>query len=173
QEDCAPWLRIVWAATTGLLTMGMLIVGGITALQYATIIMGLPFAVVLVLVMISLYKALRVEGHRADTVGAPRPHLLAARIDSREPWKARLARATNFVDVDDAVEHLRTVVEPALTEVAEELTRQDVSARVQHSTLTGGVELVELVAEHETHPFIYRVQVDLAPVPTYGGRMIG
>lgn len=173
QEDCAPWLRIVWASATGLLTMGMLLVGGITALQYATIIMGLPFSIVLVLVMISLFKALRVEGQRADSVGALRSHILAARIESRESWKARLARTTNFVDRDDAVDYLRTVVLPALAEVSEELTRRGVPAQVEHLVSTYADEGVQLSTDHEEHPFIYRVQVDLAPVPTYGGRMIG
>jgi choline/glycine/proline betaine transport protein len=35
------------------------------------------------------------------------------------------------------------------------------------------VELRADAAEHPDHPFRYRVQVSLAPVPTYGGRMIG
>ncbi|WP_252975660.1 BCCT family transporter [Janibacter melonis] len=49
--DAAPWLRILWASATAVLTIAMLVVGGIPALQNATIIMGLPFAVVMVLVM--------------------------------------------------------------------------------------------------------------------------
>ncbi len=45
QDDAAPWMRIVWASVTGLLTVAMLAVGGILALQYATIIFAVPFAV--------------------------------------------------------------------------------------------------------------------------------
>ena len=39
--------------------------GGISALQYATVIFGLSFAFVIVLVMIGLLRALRVEGRRS------------------------------------------------------------------------------------------------------------
>ncbi|MGO2863632.1 MAG: BCCT family transporter, partial [Brevibacterium sp.] len=43
QDDGRPGLRIFWAVATGALTIAMLIVGGVGALQNATVIMGLPF----------------------------------------------------------------------------------------------------------------------------------
>ncbi|MER7116537.1 choline BCCT transporter BetT [Saccharomonospora azurea] len=60
-SESAPWLRVFWSIVIGLLTLGMLIVGGVTTLQNATIVMGLPFSVVMVLIMWGLYKALRTE----------------------------------------------------------------------------------------------------------------
>ncbi|RAE55996.1 high-affinity choline transporter BetT, partial [Burkholderia multivorans] len=57
QDDGRASLRIFWAVLTGALTVAMLIVGGIGALQSATVIMGLPFAFVIILVMIGLYLA--------------------------------------------------------------------------------------------------------------------
>ncbi len=60
QDDGAPWMRIVWAAITGLLTIAMLAVGGILALQYATIIFAVPFAFVLD------------HGHVGPAAGPPR-----------------------------------------------------------------------------------------------------
>lgn len=179
QQDCAPWLRVVWAAATGLLTMAMLLVGGIVTLQYATIIMGLPFAFVIVLVLIGLAKALR-EDDRLPTsagVGAMAPAATwHVADDSREVWRARIARATNFVDEDDAGGYLHAVIEPALTEVATELTAREVPATVRagQAEEQGFGEFVELRTEEDVeHPFVYRVQVHLSPVPTYGGRMIG
>ncbi|MDN5755361.1 MAG: choline BCCT transporter BetT [Arthrobacter sp.] len=171
QEDCAPWLRITWAGTTGLLTMGMLLVGGITALQYATIIMGLPFSIVLILVMISLWKALRVEGRRADTTTGTRAHILAARFEGRETWKTRLSRVTNFVSPDDARRDLRDLVLPALQEVSKELNERGVPARV--SVEEGERPAVQLTTNASSDPFVYRVQFELVPVPAYGGRMVG
>lgn len=63
--DAHPAMRIVWALATGALTLAMLLVGGIPALQNATIIMGLPFGIVMILVMIALARSLRAErrGH--------------------------------------------------------------------------------------------------------------
>lgn len=62
--DARPSLRLLWGVVTGVLTIAMLMVDGIPALQSATIIMGLPFAFVMVLVMVSLAKALREEPRR-------------------------------------------------------------------------------------------------------------
>lgn len=60
-QDGGKALRVFWSVVTGLLTLGMLLVGGVTALQQATLIIGVPFSVVLYLVMVSFYRALRRE----------------------------------------------------------------------------------------------------------------
>ncbi|MGZ5404807.1 MAG: BCCT family transporter, partial [Nocardioides sp.] len=187
QDDAAPWLRIVWASATGLLTIAVLAVGGIFALQYATVIFGLPFAFVIVLVMLGLLKALRVEGRRAGAVTRPLPMVGLGRhpdIDSEghaaeSSWKARLARAVNFVDVEAATSYLDAVVRPALTDVAHELEDRGVATQVTRAAgdgeddEDGGLAWVELRTLEGDDPFVYRVQVHQSPVPTYGGRMIG
>lgn len=169
QEDCAPWLRITWAGTVGLLTIGVLLVGGIDALQNATVIMGLPFSVVVILVMISLRKALNVEALRADTGAGSRSRILAARSNDRESWRTRLARATNFVTIHDARQHLGDVVVPALHEVCDELNERGVAADVAIDDDHGA----NLTVNSSQFPFVYSVQVETVPVPAYGGRMVG
>lgn len=57
--DGPRWMRIFWAIATGVLTLALLALGGLTALQSATIIVGLPFTIVLYLVMFSLYRVLK------------------------------------------------------------------------------------------------------------------
>ncbi|WP_081761806.1 choline BCCT transporter BetT [Saccharomonospora piscinae] len=59
--DALPWVRVFWSIVIGVLTLAMLVVGGVATLQNATIIMGLPFSVVMILVMWGLYKALSRE----------------------------------------------------------------------------------------------------------------
>ena len=188
QDDAAPWLRIVWAATTGLLTIAVLAVGGIYALQNATVIFGLPFAFVIILVMVGLLKALRVEGRRADSGAHSLPMMLSARGEQTGPdergssWKARLARAVKFVDTDEANTYLESVVRPALAEVAGELDAMGVPATVTsgvgeepedaEDSGGGGLPWVQLGSAGKD-PFVYRVQVCESAVPTYGGRMIG
>jgi choline/glycine/proline betaine transport protein len=143
QDDAAPWLRIVWASTTGLLTIAVLVVGGIYALQYATVVFGLPFAFVVVLVMIGLFKALRVEGRRVDSGAHSLPMMLSARdtaaggSDPASSWKVRLARAVQFVDVDEATAYLSDVVRPALVEVANGLDAEGVTAEISSGVALG------------------------------------
>lgn len=57
--DGPPWLRIFWAVAIGFLTLVLLTLGGLEALQSATIIFGLPFSIILYLIMFSLYRVLK------------------------------------------------------------------------------------------------------------------
>ncbi len=183
QDDAAPWLRIVWASTTGLLTIAVLAVGGIYALQYATVIFGLPFAFV-----VRAGDGRTAQGAAGGGADAPTPAGTACRTcspgetrpgpTSEEPGEARLARAVNFVSVEAATSYLQEVVRPALTEVADELRERGLPAEVADGVATdddedAGLPWVELRSVADDDRFVYRVQVSESPVPTYGGRMIG
>ncbi len=61
KEDAPVTQRIFWAVTEGTVAAVLLIGGGLSALQTAAITLGLPFAVVVLLMCISLYKGLQTE----------------------------------------------------------------------------------------------------------------
>jgi choline/glycine/proline betaine transport protein len=178
QDDGAPNVRIFWAVATGLLTMAMLLVDGVPALQSATVIMGLPFGFVMVLVMWGLFKALRVEAYRADSLRHTLPGRLSGRseVEAPEPphrsrpWRQRLSRALAFPEMAKVQEFLTDVALPALRDVAGELQEQGVGA-VARELEEDGVRYVELVADvDEEHPFRYCVWPRELRVPVYGGR---
>jgi choline/glycine/proline betaine transport protein len=52
------WQRVFWAVAEGAVAAVLLLAGGLKALQAAAIGTGLPFAVVLILMCVSLYRAL-------------------------------------------------------------------------------------------------------------------
>ncbi|AHY47391.1 bcct: transporter, betaine/carnitine/choline transporter (BCCT) family [Rubrobacter radiotolerans] len=177
RDDASSWVRIFWAVATGLLTVAMLIVGGITALQSATIVMGLPFGFVMVLLMFGLFKALRVEAIREDS----RRYSLPARFSGRSmslngdrtaalSWRQRLRRSMSFPSREKAILFLNEVAHPALTEVAEELRMHGVEAEVRESKNEEGFTCVELVADlvEEEAPFQYRIEPQEVPMPVYG-----
>jgi len=53
--------RIFWAVTEGVVAAALLVDGGLTALQTAAIATGLPFALVLLMMMFSLYRGLATD----------------------------------------------------------------------------------------------------------------
>ncbi len=53
--------RVFWAIFEGLVAIVLLVAGGLAALQAAAVTTGLPFAVVLLLMCVSLFKGLREE----------------------------------------------------------------------------------------------------------------
>ena len=61
KEDAPVTQRIFWAVTEGTVAAVLLIGGGLSALQTAAITLGLPFAFVVLLMCVSLYKGLQTE----------------------------------------------------------------------------------------------------------------
>ena len=175
-DDAGPGLRIFWAAATGALTLAILAAGGIYALQYATIIIGLPFAFVMVVVMWGLWRALSVEGYMADSRSSAMPGALSGRSSSPEqarhhvPWQARVRRAMAFPDRAKTEGFQSSVVVPALEEVRGELEAQGVGVVVESVTDESGQPAVELRADVGADlPFVYKVQQREVPIPAYGG----
>ncbi|MDN5585458.1 MAG: choline BCCT transporter BetT [Brevibacterium sp.] len=179
QDDGRPGLRIFWAIATGGLTIAMLIVGGVGALQNATVVMGLPFAFVVILVMIGLYKALRVEANRVDSVDQSLPGSLARRSrtgDGHEPWQRQLSRVLSFPSGNKARDFEREVLTPTLEEVAAELTERGVAARCGRIDTEGQFvddgELIQLEVDGEgQYPFRYQIWPHKVSVPSFGGHV--
>ncbi|MFA8436325.1 MAG: BCCT family transporter [Marinifilaceae bacterium] len=53
--------KIFWASMEGLIAVVLLLGGGLAALQSATILTGLPFAIILLVMCVSLYKTLKTD----------------------------------------------------------------------------------------------------------------
>ncbi|MDO5048877.1 MAG: choline BCCT transporter BetT [Actinomycetaceae bacterium] len=183
-DDAPAWMRIFWAAVTGILTIGVLLVGGIPALQNATIVMGLPFSFVMILVMLGLIKALNEDDRTQKSRERSMRNIITGAGSVGElanaSWRDRLARTFDQVTPAQASRYLDRVAEPALKAVAEELRKQGYSADV----IRGGDEAIEdvmesvpildrlkFVAGEGNEQFIYRILAIDALTPVYGGRM--
>lgn len=62
--DPPPVRRVVWGVAVALIAAAMLLAGGLDALQALITIVALPFALLLCLVMFSLYRVLDAEDER-------------------------------------------------------------------------------------------------------------
>lgn len=65
--------RVFWALTEGLLAAALLLGGGLTALQSASIATGLPFTFVLIIMCYSLFKGLQEEHYHASIIERIKP----------------------------------------------------------------------------------------------------
>lgn len=174
ETDARPWLRILWAVATGVLTIAMLLVGGIVSLQYATIVMGLPFAIVMILVIVGLHKALEAERTEFDAARLSlTTHLAGQETHHQSSWRQRLSHTFGSVSLKRANERLATVVVPALHEVA---TAMEAEGHVAHVTVTDGTPetpgSAQLVIGEGPTPFTWSVRARRVPAPSYGARMI-
>jgi choline/glycine/proline betaine transport protein len=173
EQDGAKWLRIFWALLTALLTIAMLTAGGVTTMEYATLIFGLPVTVVAYLVMASFSKALRME--RADREGRVlrRPDVTAhGGFAPEKSWRQRLANMRAYPSVRAVAQFSLETVAPALEDVSREFVEQGYAAEIaQEIDEETGIAINTLVIRMgEERDFLYRVAPVQAPVPTFGAR---
>jgi choline/glycine/proline betaine transport protein len=177
--DSPAWLRVFWAGATGLLTLAMLLVGGLDALTSATIIMGLPFSFVMLLIIWGLFKALRVERFRQDAFRTTLSSSLSDRtaVDRRgaeRNWRQRIARAVSFPGKRAATRFVREVCRPAFEDVAEELREQGAEASVTEGVDEEvGIPHLDLrVPMGSEEEFTYRVWPMVVPTPAFAMRSL-
>lgn len=177
RSDANAPLRIFWAALVGVLTVAMLLVGGIPALQNATIITGLPFAFVLVFVMVGLAKALRAERSKVVLLDRSAKNIVAGATSGGTSWRDRLARTFDQVSPAQASRYLSKVCEPALRRISSELASQGIESQVvraDHDRLEEMEERriydrLKLTAFSGEDQFVYRILAVDTPATFYAG----
>lgn len=166
-QDGPKWLRIFWALVTAVLTVAMLITGGVSTMEHATLIFALPVTVIAYLVMMSFSKALRMERVQMDGV------VQVQRGSSRErTWRQRLAGLRHYPDADEIRSFTADTVAPALDEVHTEFTRLGYDARLTcgEDAATSLPTWTLLVPLEHHRGFQYMVAPVTTPVPSFGGR---
>ncbi|MBD8061360.1 choline BCCT transporter BetT [Oceanitalea stevensii] len=172
-QDGAKWLRIFWALLTALLTVAMLVAGGVTTMEYATLIFAFPVTIIAYLVMASFSKVLRME--RAEREGHVVRRRAAAAHGGQTPektWRQRLAQLRSYPSRKAAAQFMERVVQPALSAVAAEFREQGYEATL--TTVPGSDVDVDthtlVVAMGEQRHFHYEAAAVEVPVPRIGGR---
>ncbi|WP_198396081.1 BCCT family transporter [Brevibacterium antiquum] len=62
------WSRILWAGLEGALAIGLLLAGGLGALQAASLATALPFSIILILIAVSTVRAFQLEAARTREI---------------------------------------------------------------------------------------------------------
>ena len=172
-EDGAKWLRVFWSLLTAVLTIAMLIAGGVTTMEYATLIFALPVTVIAWLVMASFLKALRME--RAEREGRNKYRRSQAAGGGYAPersWRQRVSGLRSYPSKKSVTSYIERTVVPALTDVTNEFREQGYAAELSYVPDTdSGVErptfTVHVSGERN---FLYQVVAVSTPIPTFGGR---
>ncbi|EIC83192.1 choline transporter [Serratia sp. M24T3] len=174
-NDAPNWLRIFWSVTIGVLTLGMLMTDGVSALQNTTVIMGLPFSFVIFFVMAGLYKSLRLEDFRRASTQQNYAPATPSTGDAALNWKQRLSRVMNFPGTTHTQKMLDIVCRPAMQEVANELELRGAKVEFSEAQALEDEKLnhLELLVKlGEEQNFIYQIWPQRYAVPgfTYRAR---
>ncbi|UAY93614.1 choline transporter [Pectobacterium polaris] len=168
-NDAPNWLRIFWSVAIGLLTLGMLMTNGVSALQNTTVIMGLPFSFVMFFIMAGLYKSLRVEDYRkASSLQTSAPMPISG--DDRLNWKQRISRVMNFPGTTHTQKMLDNVCKAAMDDVARELRLRGTSVEVNDLPPVEDERLnhLELLVDlGDEQNFLYQIWPQRYSVPAF------
>lgn len=175
-EDGPKWLRIFWAVLTAMLTISMLIAGGVITMEYATLIFALPVTIIVYLVMFSFSKALKIERAEREGTVLRRPSVTPSGgyIPERS-WKQRLGRMLAYPSKRETVQFLERVVRPALDDVANEFERQGYD--IERDNIPHIVDDIDIggpllkVSTDALNNFYYQVSMVETPSPTFSGKM--
>lgn len=179
--DCAVPVRIFWSAAIGVLTFAMLVAGGanwLTQLTNVTVIMGLPFSFVLALVAVGLFKALRLEVLKTESLRVALPgQLSVSRVGAdgaRLSVAQRLRRTLSYPGRKETVRFLEEVGRPALEQVAGEFHGAQMAARVEEvAPLDGNPAGLRLVVDLVDEPdFVYHLAATPAAAPSFASARV-
>jgi len=144
------WQRVYWAVGIGVVAAILLIAGGLSALQTMTIASALPFAIVLLLAIIGLIKALRVEAFKQESqLITAIPHSTS---DNSDSWQMRLKNIVDFPNKVNVNKFISKTVLPAFESFAKELESNQINVNISRE---GGLSLI--VGHGEEQEFVYRV----------------
>ena len=144
------WQRVYWAVGIGVVAAILLLAGGLNALQTMTIVSALPFAIVLLLAIVGLIKALRVEAFKQESqLMTAMPH---SSSENNENWQMRLKNIVDFPNKTNVNKFISNTVVPSFELVAKELRENQINVVISQE------DGLSLIIEHgEEQTFVYRV----------------
>jgi len=127
------WQRSFWVILEGVVASVLLIAGGLGALQTASIVSALPFAIIMIIAGVGMWRALIIEDHREDslqhTVNMNFQH---PSVDNDEFWKGRLKELINFPK-KDVVEHfIKNDVYNSMKKIKKELKDSNWNCEIEY-----------------------------------------
>src|SRR5690554_721907 len=123
--DTPAWQRGSWAILSGVLASVLLLAGGLKALQSMAIASALPFAIIMLLSAVGMWRALVIESHHQKVSQSNRsggPGL----------WRKRLAGIVTYPEKDEVEQFIKGTALTAMIRVAKGLQAQSWPAEVHY-----------------------------------------
>lgn len=148
------WQAVMWGVLMSVVSIVLMQSGGLANLQAMTLLVALPFAMLMLLMCFSLWKGLNVDKKYFDTKVNP-----TSIFWTGDKWKERLEQMMNQTQEKDILRFLKHTVLPAMRELRQELIGK-YELSVQINTLFEQDEpAVELVIQKESmRDFMYGVK---------------
>lgn len=158
------WQRVFWASLEGVIASVLLMAGGLKALQTMTIVSAFPFAIIMLVAIIGLWRALVIEGHHkrsliSNAASPTRPN------HKRTQWRSRLKGLVSYPDEERVDQYLQSTAVQALSQVRDELSRLGWQAVVVEDLENHRVWLE--IKREEFVDFWYEIRRVTLPIPAF------
>lgn len=161
-ENAPVWQRVFWALAEGVVASALLLAGGLKALQTASIASAMPFLIVMILMCIGLFKALKDDRLKLMSV---RLHNSTVQYTKTSvPWQEHLDVLISHPSYKEARAYLDQIAEDALTVVQKEFTRRGIGAELNYDNDNDRIRLI--IDGDEQQTFVYALRVRSYTMPT-------
>jgi len=163
RSDTPWWQRSFWVVTEGAVAAVLLLAGGLEALQTAAIVSALPFAIIILISMFGMWRALRIEGHRNQSLDNDNrlpPHLLKP-----SAWRERIDYMTDKPTREKVLSYIKEVVMPSMMEVSSKFAETGWTTEVNYDAVNNRAVL-ELQRGDDVE-FWYEVRLSEHDAPDY------
>lgn len=161
-EHSPLWQRMFWTVLIAVLSIMLLMVGGLSALQSATIMSALPFTLIMLLICWGLLKALRLDVIKMQALQDAR--ITPRAVKNPRSWQQRLGLIMHYPHTRVEVEEfINTQVLHAFESIQREFKRRHLTVTI--SAVEHGLQLK--VNHHDEINFIYEVIVREMLAPSF------
>ncbi|MGQ9374136.1 choline BCCT transporter BetT [Acinetobacter tandoii] len=151
-ENSPLWQRLFWTILIALLSIILLMAGGLAALQSATIMSALPFTLIMLLMSWGLIKALSLDLTKIQALQEAR--ITPRAIQNPRSWQQRLGLIMHYPHTRQEVEQfIQQDVQHAFLQVQKEFQRRQLEVTIR--PVEQGLQL--RVDHHNEINFIYQV----------------
>lgn len=131
-ENTPAWQRVFWVVLISILTICLLLVGGLSTLQASMLVSALPFAVIMLLMAWGLLKALNLDATKSKMLTEARTTPRA--MNNPRSWQQRLGLIMHYPHTEDEVkQYIATQVLKAFEAVQAEFKRRKLSVAIDET----------------------------------------
>ena len=161
-ENSPIWQRLFWTVLMAVLAIVLLLVGGLGALQSATMMSALPVTFIMLLICWGLVKALRLDVIKMNALQEAR--ITPRAIQNPRSWQQRLGLIMHYPHTETEVsQYIQTEVSKAFQSVQKEFQRRKLTVTIR--SIADGLEL--RVDHHDEINFIYQVVIRETVPPSF------
>lgn len=156
------WQKVYWSFLIGVVAMVVFIAGGLEALQTATILSALPFALILLCAAVGLKKSLELDYLKRQAIGG---NLSSSPNIEQGNWKTRVRSIVNTPKAQHIKDFMESSVISSLTSVASEMHKQGLDAEVR--SLNERNQITLHIDHGKEIDFIYQVRIREFEPPSF------